>query len=435
MEERNEKDQYYLQNVIGISAVEFLWGLGLPIVIESTFLQLFLKSLGASGFAIGLIPFFFFIGSSVFALLSSYLTSGLAFKRKAVIILHLVSGASLLLFGISLLVFGQVSHILIVFFSCYAIFSICVGMTLPVWLNFLVKIFSENKTVAGLAVMMIAQNVAKLLCSLVIVRFVEKFAFSSESSALAFMVVGVLFILGSTFFLITRELPHSHERLAVKRRPFFGYIIESIRHILKNRNFLYFLAGDLEFFIVVTIISFYANYATTWCGIDAASAAGIFVGCIYCGAIFANIFLGSMGYFSLKNKYIISKIFSFSAVIMLTLFSYYWSFYIASFLLGTSRGTRMIAFAPAVKKLSGLADSTSYFAVGPILTLPFAICLPLVFGKFLDHFAWLQADSYKIIFIISIALIFVTLICILKTDFTDERKLGSHLDGLLPKSF
>jgi hypothetical protein len=150
MEERIEKDHYFLQNVIGISAVEFLWGLGLPIVIESTFLQLFLKSLGASSFAI--------IGSSVFALLSSYITSGLAFKRKAVIILHLVSGASLLLFGISLFVFGQVSHILIVFFSCYAIFSVCVGMTLPVWLNFLVKIFSENKSVSGLAVMMIAHK-------------------------------------------------------------------------------------------------------------------------------------------------------------------------------------------------------------------------------------------------------------------------------------
>jgi MFS family permease len=408
--------------VIGISAVEFLWGLGLPIVIESTFLQLFLKSLGASSFAIGLIPFFFFIGSSVFALLSSYITSGLAFKRKAVIILHLVSGASLLLFGISLFVFGQVSHILIVFFSCYAIFSVCVGMTLPVWLNFLVKIFSENKSVSGLAVMMIAQNVAKLLCSLIIVGFVEKYAFSSQSSALAFMAVGVLFILGSTFFLITKELHHPNEKPAIKRRPFFGYIIESIRHILKNRNFLYFLAGDLEFFIVVTIISFYANYATTWCGIDAASAAGIFVGCIYCGAIFANISLGSMGFFSLKNKYIISKIFSFSAVIMLTFLCYDWSFYIASFLLGASRGTRMIVFAPAVKKLSGLADSTSYFAVGPILTLPFAICLPLVFGIFLDHFAWLQADSYRIIFIISIVLIFVTLICIFKTNFTDEKR-------------
>ena len=52
-------DKYFKQNVFGISSVEFLWGLGLPVVIESTFLQLFLKSLGASSLAIGFIPAFF----------------------------------------------------------------------------------------------------------------------------------------------------------------------------------------------------------------------------------------------------------------------------------------------------------------------------------------------------------------------------------------
>jgi hypothetical protein len=420
MAERVEKDQYYLQNVIGISGCEFLWGLGLPIVIESTFLQLFLRSLGASSFAIGLIPFFLFIGSSVFALLSSYLTSGLSYQRKAVIILHLVSGVSLLLFGISFFVFGRASHILAVFFSCYGIFSICIGMTLPVWLNFLVKIFSDNKTVSGMAFMLIAQNVAKLLCSLLIVHYVEKFAFSPESSALAFMTVGMLFVLGSAFFFMTRELPYSREARVVEKKPFLGYTIESVRHIIKNRNFLFFLGGDLEFYIVVTIISFYANYATTWCGIDAATAAGIFVGCIYCGSILANISLGSMGFFSLKSKYIISKICSFSAILLLTVFCNYWSFYIVSFLLGASRGTRMISFAPTVKKLSGLTDSTSYFAVGPILTLPFAICLPLGVGKFLDYFVWLQADAYRIVFASSIILILFTFICVIKTDFSGE---------------
>jgi hypothetical protein len=93
------QDHYYRQNVFGISAVEFLWGLGLPVVVESTFLQLFVKSLGGSGMALGMIPVFFFIGISVFALLASYLTEGVAFKRRAVIVLHLVSGLSLLVFG------------------------------------------------------------------------------------------------------------------------------------------------------------------------------------------------------------------------------------------------------------------------------------------------------------------------------------------------
>jgi hypothetical protein len=42
-EKVQSKDLYFLQNVFGISTVEFFWGLGLPVVVESTFLQLFLK--------------------------------------------------------------------------------------------------------------------------------------------------------------------------------------------------------------------------------------------------------------------------------------------------------------------------------------------------------------------------------------------------------
>ncbi len=32
---------------MGVATVELFWGLGFPVVLESTFLQLFLKSLGA----------------------------------------------------------------------------------------------------------------------------------------------------------------------------------------------------------------------------------------------------------------------------------------------------------------------------------------------------------------------------------------------------
>jgi hypothetical protein len=413
-----DKDRYFRQNVIGISGVEFLWGLGLPLVVESTFLQLFLKSMGASSFVIGLIPFFFFIGISVFALLSSYFTANMEFKRSAVIWLHLVSGFSLLLIGASLLVFNEVTHILFAFFCCYAVFSVCVGMTLPVWLNYLVKIFSAKKSVAGLSYMIIAQNAAKLTCSIIIIKIVDKYAFSPGSSSIVFMVVGTVFALGSLLFLLTKEVNHPQEIPEAGKQAFFRYVIDASRHIIKNKNFLYFLAGDAEIFVVITMISFYANYATTYCGIDPAIAAGVFVGCIYCGAIFANLMVGTLGLFSMKHKYVVSKLASISAVLILALTCRAWGFYLASFLLGISRGTRMLIYAPAVKRLSGLTDSTSYFAIGPIFTLPFATLLPLVTGKFLDRFSGHQADAYRVVFITAALLAAVALLCILKTDFS-----------------
>jgi len=414
-------DKYFKQNVFGISGVEFLWGLGLPVVIESTFLQLFLKSLGASSLAVGFIPALFFVGCSIFGLLSSYFTSDLTFKRNAVILLHIVSGVSLLVFGSILFIFGKIPAIILIFFISYAVFSVCIGMTVPVWLNYAVNLLSEERSMTGFAYMMIAQNIARLISSVMIVRWVETYAFSLKASSLIFMAVGALFALSSLLFLFTREMGDENASNGNRRHSILRYISDSVRHILKNRNFLYFLAADMDYFVVVTTISFYANYATIHCGIRPSVAAGMFVGLLYTGAIITNIFLGTLGYLHIRNKYLLSKTATVCALVLIVSFQEYWSFLLASFLFGASRGTRMIVFGPAVRKLSGLNDATSYFAVAPLLTLLFATGVPLVFGKFLDHFAWLEGDSYRVVFAVSALLIAMTVYFLLKVDFDPER--------------
>jgi len=134
------------------------------------------------------------------------------------------------------------------------------------------------------------------------------------------MAVGILFILGSLLFLLTKEVVNSEEEN--EKLSFISHTVDSARHLLKNRNFLFFLAGDFEFFVVVTVISFYAAYATTYCGIDPAIAAGVFVGFIYAGAICANFLMGSVGWVDLKNKYKVAIILSFLGIGLLILYSF-----------------------------------------------------------------------------------------------------------------
>ena len=410
-------DTYYKRNVFGISGCEFLWGLGLPVVLESTFLQLFLKSLGASSFQVGLIPAFSFLGSSVFALISSYFTVGLTFKRGAVIYLHLISGMSLVFFGAILFFFGEKAPVLTIFFVSYAVFSICLGMTVPVWLNYLMNIFSEERTFSGLGFMLIAQNIARLTSSLLIVKFVAKYSFSQTASGGIFLAVGLLFCLGALFFLATRETSLPDAETDDSHGSFILYLQRSVRQIIQNRNFLILLVGDMDFYVIVTVISFYAHYATAFCGIPAPIAAGLFVSCIYVGAIFSNIFLGSFDVFLPRNKYIFSKLVCMAALLILILFDYQWSFFLASFLLGIARGTRMIVFPPSVKKLSGRGDATSYFAMAPIITIPFALSLPMAYGYFLDRFSYLNGASYRIIFFVSLLFVMGSLYAVRKVNF------------------
>ena len=155
----SRKDSYYPRNVVGVSVVEFFWGLGFPIVLESTFLQLFLKNLGASSLLIGVVPFLFIIGISCFPLFASYLSRNYRFKRSLVILLHLAPALTVLVFGLVLLVVRDSALILPLFLMFYALFSIFLGMGIPIWLNYLVRIFSEAKTVPGLGYMMLFQNI------------------------------------------------------------------------------------------------------------------------------------------------------------------------------------------------------------------------------------------------------------------------------------
>ncbi len=414
----DKKDHYYLRNVIGISGTEFLWGFGTPVMFESTFIQLFLRNLGASSFLVGLVPALFFVGLSVFALFAGYFTSHLPRKRTVVILTHLYSGVIPLIFGLLLFFMDQVTLIILIFFISYALFSISIGFTAPIWQNYLVKIFSEKKAFSGISIMMISQSMAKLVSSFLVAKIVSRYSFSTASCGVIFTAVGMFFIAGAFMFLLTKEIADENEN-NIRHPSFFTHFRHSLAEVVKNRNFLYFLGSDLELFAVINIISFYANYATEYCGIEPAVAAGLFVASNYTGAIMINILLGWIGLFKLKNKYIFSRIISFSAIIILVLWQSLWAFLLVSFLLGCSRSIRMLAYPPAVKKLSGLADATNYFSVAPILTLPLSAGISLMNGRFLDHFAVWGAFSYKLMFMGMALLVVISLFFIIKTDFSN----------------
>jgi hypothetical protein len=123
----------------------------------------------------------------------------------------------------------------------------------------------------------------------------------------------------------------------------------------------------------------------------------------------------------------LSKSMAIGAVLLLGIWNAPGSFYLASFLLGASRGTRMIVFAPVVKKLSGLADATPYFAVAPVLTLPLVAGLPLASGFFLDRMAALGAEAYRFVFLAAAVLLGLTFVCAWRTDFAPRAQSAPHL--------
>ena len=406
-------NRFFWRNIIGISSVEFLWGLGMPVVIESTFLQLFLRNLGASNLLIGLVPTLFAGGVAVFSLFAGNLTGHLEHKRPLVILTHIAASLPILTFAVVLNLTGFTPSILLVFFCCYALFSTGVGFILPVWQNYLVKIFIPERSISALSVMWISQSIAKIISSYLLLRFVERYSFSAAGSGMIFTAIGLLFVGGSFCFLITREKSDSSPAAASAGR---GGLFHGFAPVLRNRNFLLFLGTDLEYFALIGIISFYANYATEHCGVNPALASGLFVAFIYLGGISVNFLLGWFQLLSLKNKYWITKVPAALAVPLIVIFCKPWAFLLASYLFGASRSTRKLVFPPAVKRLCGQEDATHYFAVAPLFTLPLSVGLPLLNGAVLDRLAFMGGWSYRIVFLSMAVLSVISLILLARID-------------------
>jgi hypothetical protein len=407
-------DRHFVRNTVGVSLVEFIWGLGLPVVTESTFLQLFLRSLGASNFLIGLIPTLFSGGNALSSLLAVSLTAHLGRKRTAVILAHLAAALPILLLGLVLLTVDLGSATLSTFFLFYGLFSLGIGLILPVWQNYLAKIFTPGRSVPALAVMWMAQSVTKILGGYVILRVVERSAFTLRSVSVTFTVVGALFVVAAFPFLITREQEdRSLAHPALRLRARFG---RAIGAALRNRNFLLFLGSELELYALTGIVSFYAAFATEHCGIQPAVASGLFVASIYLGGVAANLLLGWFNLLSLKSKSMLSKLLCLAAVTLVCVFCAPWAFLAASFLFGISRSTRNLVFVPAVKQLSGLADATSYFAITPVLCLPLSAGIPLGNGAALDRLAGLGAGSFRIVFVVMGLLVAASMVLLSRVD-------------------
>jgi MFS family permease len=146
-------DRHFARDTAGISLVEFFWGLGMPAVFESTFIPLFMRGLGASSLLVGLVPTLLSTGIAVAALTAWSLTAGRRRKKAMVIAVHLVAALPMLAFGLFLLFTGRRPSTLAVFLAAYTAYALAIGLVLPAWQNYTVKIFSARNTVRAIGIM------------------------------------------------------------------------------------------------------------------------------------------------------------------------------------------------------------------------------------------------------------------------------------------
>ena len=424
LEQDSHKDRLFTRNMLASATGEIFWGLGLPVVIESTFLQVFLNSLGASSLVIGLIPSFFFIGTTFFGILSGYLTGHLERKRTIIVMTHLFGSLPIPVFGLIFLITGVTSSSLTLFMVMYGFFSLGIGLILPIWQNYLTMLFSDRKIFSALAGIMLAQSIARVVCSFAILRVVRQFSMNPAASAIIFLSVGALFLTGTLFYLFTIEVRDTH-RPAERQDRFLPHLLHTAREIAGHRHYIRYLLSDIETYGTIGMVSFYAVYAVEKTAVSQAAASGLFVVFIYLGYAAVYIAMGWFNLLTLKRKLLFGKVASLAAALLLLTFSSLYAFIGVSFLLGIARGIRMLSYPPAVKRFSGRGDATFYFSLSPLFLLPISAGLPVINGVLIDRLPFSGAWPYKSVFVLMTVLVVLGLVFLLRTRFPEDK--GSEL--------
>jgi hypothetical protein len=111
------------------------------------------------------------------------------------------------------------------------------------------------------------------------------------------------------------------------------------------------------------------------------------------------VLFGTLNLLSLRDKVVVSKLLAAAGVLLLIPAGSTPAFFTCAALLGAARALRMLIYAPAVKALAGSRDITPHIALISLAELPFSTGLPLLSGLFLDGFAHLQGDNYRLLFL------------------------------------
>ncbi len=412
-----DSNPLFIRNTAGITSVEFFWGMGMPVLIDSTFLQLFLRSLGASYFLIGLLPVFLGMSIPVFSILSAYVSARLEKKRISVMLYHMTAAMPVALFGLYLMIFKPEEGVLQLFLGMYFVFTIAIGFTLPAWQSYIVSLFSHEESLRALSVMYIVQSISKLIGSFVIYRIVARFALSVQGASMVFIFGGCILFFGALFFLFTREEYDPDEGHPGIGGP--GSFIRSLGRIAGSRDFRMLIGSDASYFAVVVALSFYGAYAAEYSAIPEELVAGAFVAVSYSGGIVAQVVFGWHNFGTLREKFVISKILGILGVLLLIPADSLWLFLVCAALLGASRSLRMLIYPPSVKNLARTRDTTAHFAMVALLELPFSMGLPLLSGLFLDWSVGIGEGGYRVLFAVLALLLAVGLFFSLKLRFQE----------------
>ena len=377
------------KNVGWTLTVEIFWGVALALISVAAILPVFLAHLGASNAVLGAIPLVWTLATNLSGVFASYFTGHLPLRKGAVFWFHILAGIPWVLaaawFGLAGRHGGATD--IAVFLTLWGGAWAFMGLTIPVWINFIGKVTRPELRARSFGIIFFFQTLMGVVGGWVANRILAGSLPFPQNYAVGFLVAGICMSAGAFFFLPVAEDPGATQA----RGEAWETVVRHVREVLADK-------GGVRTYLAIMIlsvggwllISYYPVFAEKRFGLSMRDSA-VFTAVFMAGQMFGSVVTGIVGDRFGYAKVSVVAMCALTAGFLLAIWGatpvYY---YATAFVAGLYIVSDRLALFNLSMAFSPHDDNTAYLGAIPALTAPILAVAAGSAGMFIDRFGFLN---------------------------------------------
>ena len=358
---------------------EFFWGVGLSFHTVYAIIPLFLKHLGApQGICLSVAGLWSVLVAFP-QLFTAIVGRNIIDIKRAVIGVHIFAMPPIFFAGFIFAFFAPTGpNIWMVYYLCFILYGIGIGIIIPIWTDFLNHTFSSDKRGKYLGISFAWNSVGGFIGG-----FAVRFLLNSripfpQNFGWGFLIFFTCILIGTIVFK-WYDIKLNKEKS--NNRSINDFILETKEIINTNFNFRNYLISRIFLTANFPAISLYAVYTQNKFGFEI-SEAGIFVIINVFASGIGSLFSGWLGdSYGHKNSILFSFIAYLMALLVALLAKSMVHVYIIFLFLGLGLGAFMPSAMNLIYKFSDGGDNKIYMALTDTILAPFTLIAISVVGS------------------------------------------------------
>jgi len=376
MKNINNQDRH---NLILNCAHEFFWGIGLSFHTVYAIIPLFLKQLGApQGICLSVAGLWSILVAFP-QLFTAIIGRNIKNIKRAVIGVHIFAMPPIFFAGFIFAFFAPSgSYSWVLYYICFILYGIGIGIIIPIWTEFLNHTFSINKRGKYLGISFAWNSIGGFFGGFAVRLVLNSNIPFPQNFGWGFLIFFTCILIGTILF---KWYHIKLDRNNHKNRSIIDFLSETKSIIKTNFNFRNYLISRMFLTANYPAISLYAVYTQNKFDFDI-SEAGVFVIINVIASGVGSLLSGWIGdLYGHKNSILLSFISYLMALLVALLANNMFHVYIIFLFLGLGLGAFMPSAMNLIYKFADGGDNKIYMALTDTILAPFTFLAITIVGS------------------------------------------------------